>query len=223
MAKYNFSDTERFAIYTVHQERCYMCRKPIDLQSMQVDHILPEYLLSNPTELHSVLAAFGLSKDFEINSYENWMPSCGPCNRRKGRTVFDPTPLIQLELQMAISVAGKVRALVDKALTKREISKALNILKRVNEEGKLNNEIIRQLQPLVEFLRQERSPELTDTPIKLSPLFEVLSEADGIRIVKGPYGIGGRPIGSGLSCPNCGTIGAWNGTRCVICGLIDDE
>ncbi|MEE1569438.1 MAG: hypothetical protein V1255_05940, partial [Alphaproteobacteria bacterium] len=60
---------QRFAIYVTHGERCYLCYAPIDLKTMQVDHIIPESLLKAPEKLAQVLHEFGLPADFNINSY----------------------------------------------------------------------------------------------------------------------------------------------------------
>ncbi len=45
MNKYRFSAEERYAVYAVHNEKCYACSIAVDLKSMQVDHIIPESLL----------------------------------------------------------------------------------------------------------------------------------------------------------------------------------
>jgi len=44
MAKYSFNSVERFTVYITYGEKCYICAAPVDLQSMQVDHIIPESL-----------------------------------------------------------------------------------------------------------------------------------------------------------------------------------
>lgn len=63
-------------------------------------------------------------------------------------------------------------------------------------------------------------------PLHLTPLLEVLAEKDGVRIVRGPYGVGWGPIvfdeRSNFRCVTCGRV-AWNGARCVVCGTMDDD
>jgi len=227
MAKYSFSDAQRFAIYVTHGEKCYLCSQPIDLSSMQVDHIIPESLLSDKDELEKALVSFGLSLDFDLNNYSNWMPSCGPCNRKKLATVFNPTPLIQAILQQAAEKSGKAQELAEKTVTRRQVMRALNVLKQANEAGELGDEIIQELQPLIEYQVEERVPNLQGESIKLAPLYEVLSEHNGMKIIKGPYGIGARPSGenvhSSFNCPVCGSSGAWSGARCVVCGEMSDD
>lgn len=227
MSKYTFSSAERFAIYVTHGERCYMCSKPIDLKSMQVDHVIPEDLLSKEGELAAVIHSFALASDFNLNSFSNWMPSCAPCNRRKLTTVFTPSPIIQVVLQQAAEKSEQANILSEKTVTKRKIINALNILKMANEAGELSEDVKQELQPLIEYQIQERLPELQDQPIQLMPLYEVISEISGIRVVKGRFGVGSRPIEndvhSSFSCPGCGASGAWSGARCVVCGEMSDD
>lgn len=226
MSNYKFTQTKRYAVYLTHGEKCYMCSKPIDLQSMHIDHILPEELLKNPNKLKSILTQFGLPIDFNINSYENWMPSCSSCNLKKSYMIFNPTPIIQIELQKAREKAEHAKFLEEKLVHRSKVTKALNLLKRANEQGKLNREIIIEMESLVEFHKQVRNIELSGEPIKLTPLYEILSESNGILTIKGPYGIGGRPSSlyadSSFNCANCGSAGAWNGAKCVICGQMED-
>ena len=84
MAKYQFSDIERMALWLAHKRRCAHCDDPImRFKDLEIDHVLPEILLSNPDELEKIKAEYGLGSEFEINSYYNWVPSCIKCNRRK--------------------------------------------------------------------------------------------------------------------------------------------
>jgi hypothetical protein len=227
MSKYTFSSAERFAIYVTHGERCYMCSTPVDLKSMQVDHLIPEDLLAKREELASVIHSFALASDFNLNTFSNWMPSCAPCNRKKLATIFNPSPIIQLVLQQAAAKSEQAKALSEKTVSKRRITNALNVLKMADEAGELSEELKQELQPLIEYQIQERLPELQDQPIQLMPLYEVVSEANGIKIVKGRFGVGARPAGnnvhSSFNCPGCGTSGAWSGARCVVCGEMSDD
>lgn len=194
---------------------------------MEVDHVIPESLLDTPTRLREVVESLGRPKDFDLNSYANWMPACRPCNGKKLTTVFDPSPLIQLVLQRAAERAIKAKKLEQKTTSRKEVMKALNVLERANEAGELDDEVITALRPLILLQVSHRSSDLSGKVIRLTPLYEVLSEINGWRIVRGHYGVGGRPIGphvdSSFDCPNCGAIAAWNGARCVVCGELNDE
>lgn len=194
---------------------------------MEVDHVIPETLANAPDRLREIFNSLGRPADFDVNSYANWLPACNPCNGKKLATVFEPSLLIQLALQRASDRAEKANNIEQRTISRREVTKALNVLERANEAGELDNEIKKLLQPLATFQEEQRSPELVGQPIRLTPLFVILSEKDGWRLVRGPYGVGGRPIGpqvhSSFDCPNCGAISAWNGARCVICGEMNGE
>lgn len=224
MSIYKFSPAERAAIYSIHGEKCYICSTPISLKTMEVDHVIPESLLEKRDELNAALEALGLPEDFSVNSFANWLPACRPCNGKKSNTVFKPSLLIQLHLQDASSKAEKTKERTAETLSDKRIATALNVLERAHQDGKLDDETI---ESLVDFLSRNRLPDLADEPIRLTPLYEILSNENGIQIIRGPYGVGGRPAAQGahssFDCPNCGRAAAWNGARCVICGEMNDD
>ncbi|WP_339492913.1 HNH endonuclease [Pseudomonas sp. EA_15y_Pfl2_R67] len=224
MPTYKFSPAERAAIYSTHGEKCYLCNEPLNLKTMEVDHVIPESLIEKPKELQTTLNAFGLPSNFDLNSFANWLPACRPCNGTKNDLVFEPTPIIQVRLQRAIAKAADAQALAAETISKRKITNALIVLERARDDGMLDDEVI---QTLSEFISQHRQPDLCGQPILLTPLYEIITEQSGIQLVRGPYGVGGRPAirnpDSSFSCPCCGSIAAWNGARCVICGQLNDE
>jgi 5-methylcytosine-specific restriction endonuclease McrA len=221
-----FSDEERYAVYTVHGEKCYLHGEPIDLFSMEVDHIIPERLLKHPAELSSVLAQFGLPPDFNLQSFANWLPACGPCNTRKRAHVFTPSPLIQLHLQIARDKAQQAAELASKRINSRVAARAWNTIKRADNGGTLSEELLNAILEFASFHAPKREPEVAELPMYLTPLIEVISESGHTRIVKGPYGIGGgttRPDAhTSFFCGSCGHS-AWNGARCVVCGEMSDD
>lgn len=226
MTKRQFSDAERYAVYTAHSEKCYMCTEPVDLYSMQVDHVIPESLLDNPEVLLKTIEAFNLSKEFDIQSFGNWLPSCARCNNRKRSRVFTPTPRIQLELEIAAEKAPHAEELAKKVVSNQAMSRAWNTIKRAADAGGLGENIQKEILEFSRFHEAEREKEVSQAPILLSPLIEVISEQNGIRLVKGPYGVGGGPIGpdahSSFRCPSCGHS-AWNGAKCVVCGEMSED
>ena len=40
MSKYNFSPAERHAVYVTHNEKCYMCKKPVDYSSYPFRYVM---------------------------------------------------------------------------------------------------------------------------------------------------------------------------------------
>ena len=121
MPRYRFSDEERHAVYTVHGEKCYLCRKPIDMMTFEVDHLIPESLKDRPDDLRHALHQLGLGEDFDLNSYANWLPACRPCNEEKSDHVFELTLLVQIRLQRAAEKAGKAEEIASKVVSRQQV------------------------------------------------------------------------------------------------------
>ncbi|WP_186767634.1 HNH endonuclease [Blastopirellula retiformator] len=150
-----------------------MCTKPIDLKTMEIDHIIPESLILDRPKLEETLTAFGLSLDFSLNSYENWLPACRSCNGKKGANVFAPTPLVQLQLTKASRRAAQARSLAKRTVKQAEITKALNILEKADESGELSDEVKLHLRAIGNLQEQEREPSRKNEPILLAPNFSI--------------------------------------------------
>jgi len=78
MSGYKFTAAQRFAVYTVHGGTCYLAGEPLYLKSMRIDHILPRSLKDDPERLSVILEEYGLPHNFELDSLENWLPTCDP-------------------------------------------------------------------------------------------------------------------------------------------------
>lgn len=229
MALYKFSAAERYAVFTVHNERCWLCGEPIGLLETEVDHVIPERLIGDAA-LVTVLAELGLPATFDINSFSNWMPAHRRCNREKSDAVFRPSPLIQLKLQSAVDRADRSEALHDEYLSDRKISRAINILLAAQEMGGFAPRHKKMMESLVATveLEHELNRELDERgkPLFLAPWLEVVHEDERWFALRGPGGlVGMRPKAERLhpswDCPRCGVTG-WNGARCVTCGMLDD-
>jgi hypothetical protein len=227
MADYIFSPNERHAVFTVHGETCYLCGALLNMKTMEVDHIIPESLLKEPEKLANVLKLLGRPADFKVNSYANWLPACRSCNGKKRAKVFDPAPIVLILLQNAAEKADRAEKIAARTVADAELYEALNRIQRASKLGELKDDFKAAMKPLVEFQIAVREPELAKEPVRLTPLYEVISEGGGITIIRGPYGVGGRPSSphahSSFDCPNCGSIAAWNGARCVICGEMSED
>ncbi len=194
--------------------------------TFQVDHVIPEHLAGKPQELQTVIASYGLSTGFDLNSFENWLPSCASCNNKKRGAVFKALPILAVELKRAADKAEKAAELAAETRSKQQVSRAITVLETANEQGTLGELHLSRLKPLVEYHHEHREPELAESPIMLAPLLEVLRQDGELITVKDPYGIGvGRtnpPSHGNFRCPSCGHS-AWNGARCVVCGELDGD
>lgn len=226
MSTYKFKPSERYAVYTTHGDVCYLCRKPIDMVTFQVDHIIPEHLKNDFDELKLIFESYGLPENFDLNSFENWLPACQQCNNSKSGRQFIAIPIIAVQLQQASEKANKARELNDETKSTQKVARAITILETAHQQGTLGEIEISHLRPLLEFHQEHRDHERTSMPINLTPLLEVLNQDGYFVTVKGPYGIGighvNPLVKSNFNCPTCG-LSVWNGARCVACGTLDDD
>src|SRR5215510_2054259 len=120
-----------------------MCSAPLTLQTMEIDHVIPQTLVDEPDLLAKVLAELGRPADFDVNSYENMLPACGPCNSAKPNIIWESSPLIHLHPQKA--KVAEVEVLAAKTVSQRDIANALNTLERTHEDGEVTDDIIKAL------------------------------------------------------------------------------
>lgn len=83
MKKRVFSESERFAVWQYHGQKCWRCKKPLEHFDFTIDHIIPESYLTQDREKMRTFADFELDEGFNIDGFENWLPCCFPCNRKK--------------------------------------------------------------------------------------------------------------------------------------------
>ena len=84
---------ERFGIWKAWKGLCAWCREPVLFKNCDKEHLIPRDAENNLADL---IKRFGLPSDFEIESFENWVPSCSSCNKQKGTRLVDPAPLISV-------------------------------------------------------------------------------------------------------------------------------
>ncbi len=177
MSTYRFSNAQRYAIFLAHGMKCYLCGHPLDLVSMVVDHVLPEGLLANPSSFKAAKTKLGLPDSFSLNSFENWLPACSPCNAKKSALQFNPSPLVQVELQNLAQKANKARQLSSEVVSDRKVSIALNTLERAQESGRsFDGAMRKRLLDLLRFAK-ERELLLGGQPLCLTQSFRLLTTA----------------------------------------------
>ncbi|MGJ4927898.1 hypothetical protein ACQR1I_21840 [Bradyrhizobium sp. HKCCYLS2038] len=185
---------------------------------MRVDHVLPRSLINQPERLSTILAEYGLPRNFEIESFENWLPACEPCNVAKGDRVFQAALIVLVHLERARSNAAKTEAAANRVIQNQAISKALNTLERALDARQIDLSI---LDPLIRDYRQSANQSGV-AEFRISPGQTVIYEGDSYQILRGQYGVGYRPsredVDSSFQCPHCGTYGPWSGARCLGCG-----
>lgn len=154
--------------------KCYLCRVPLDLTSMVVDHVLPEYLLGSPLLFSAAKLALGLPASFDLNSFENWLPACSSCNGKKAALQFEPSLLIQVELQNLAEKADKARRLCDEVVGTRRVSIALGWLEQAQERGwSFEGATRERLSALLRFA-SERELVRRGQPLRLTQSFQLV-------------------------------------------------
>lgn len=218
MSGYKFTAAERFAVYTVHGAVCYLNGEPLYLKSMRIDHVIPRSLKGNRERLSMVLKEYGLSDNFDLDSFENWLPTCDPCNSAKYKEPFRPTPIIQRYIDRARAKAVEAEALAKGIVKNQAISKALNTIEMAIDQAGFD---VRALEPLIK-LYEEHQRRAQAREFRVTPQFTILHEREGYRIVQTNHGVGYMPSQDtarlSSPCPNCGNYGPWSGARCLSCG-----
>lgn len=229
MPKHKFTNAERYAVFETHGARCYICTKPVAYADFQVDHVIPESLADDHARLKKVLDDLGRPADFEINSFENWLPACGPCNKRKLDTVWQPSGLVQLHLQSAAAKATTAQSAAEEVVSDRKVARSLSALDRVLEGGDLTPSVLNELDAFVERYALHRTADAEPDLVRITettalPLYEVLTTDGGrSQLARGPFGVGGGPLNAtpAMRC-TCGSS-YFNGTRCILCGQQLDD
>lgn len=111
MAEQTFTAAEREAIWRAHGGKCAYTRELVDISSFHIDHVLPETLGDHPAELQEKLKELGLPADFDIQGWENLLPSRPGANAQKAANVFESA---HLHFFLGIATGKKPRAIAPK-------------------------------------------------------------------------------------------------------------
>ena len=184
MSRYSFSPQERFAVYTVHGEKCYICNKPLNYAATEIDHVIPEHLGNTPERLAQVLELLGRHSNFQLNSPANWLPSCDRCNRLKGGQVWEPSLLVQLCLQRSADRAVRVAEMVSREVNNREFMRALATLEIMVTTGQLPAEQKQHLKALLAFQQNFREHQLRDEAVVVTRTYGVELVQSQVQLVR---------------------------------------
>jgi len=231
MSKYQFKYNQRYAVFKVFDGVCQWCGLPLEFQNFHVDHVLPEELLDNPTELDKVYKSYGLDNTFQINDYENWIPSHQNCNQKKSDKAYQGLPILKTLLDNCTKrkpAAQKIEAKLNKTPKKSELLAAIEgaLKKGVVDKDEIQDFL---LQYNVEDITEESVNEI-DRLIKMGVIhladkgrWKFVSKISDDQIMvsdgnKGGIIPSGYPPHISWLCPVCLTFGPWNGNRCESCG-----
>ena len=226
MAKYKFKQSERFAVWKTHGEKCFWCAEPLCLQETTVDHILPEKLFNKEDEFTRVKLLFGLGDEFNINGYENWVPAHQHCNGAKRDTIFKASEVMLAILERVAAKAPKALEYQQRIENNARIGEALSKVQVLYDEEKITKEDLLAIFSDDDIQEQELSERLEELIIRVHPSWQVVSVNNEMATVTNGRVAGRTPVGKNVhpswACPNCGAYGPWSGARCLSCGMLSD-
>lgn len=231
MSKYQFKPSERYAILEVHQWKCYQCSTPIVLNTMQVDHLIPESILEKPDELDRIVKLYSLPTDFNINSYENWAPMCPTCNSKKSDTIMRSSEALLYRFEELAKKAMKARKIEARLNKEKELDQQMISLLDTIYSNKIRLfDVVRTLNAIMDADKILRIDDLVNGT--MNTLVEkqwkpINVDSQGNVTVSNGVNNGVTPDINHITidwlCPTCGEYGPWNGSQCLNCGHFRDN
>ena len=68
-------------------KKMHIQNSPIEYRELEVDHIIPQALFKNKEELYETLDSLEVSRDFEKDCLENYLPTKRGSNKKKGKSL----------------------------------------------------------------------------------------------------------------------------------------
>lgn len=221
------SAISRFAIWTVHGERCYQCNQPVHLFDYQIDHVIPQSLEGK--EVRRLVKKYGRPDDFNVQGFENLLPSCARCNREKSDRPWDESLMVQRVLQIAEKKKKEVLRTIESITRNNRIEKVLISLVIAHEAGELTPEHLGLINELTKYQARLRLPENRNEPFRATkeiiiPMSTVASTNDVyVSRIEGPIifslGPDGVLVKTPSICKKCGGTG-FDHTTCADCGNV---
>lgn len=226
MAKYKFTQAERFAVWKTHGEKCFWCAEPLTLQETTVDHVLPEMLLEKPDDLERVKTLFGLDGNFGINGFENWVPAHQHCNIQKRDAVFKASEVMLAILDRVGRKAAKAQTVKERIEGNNRVGEALAKVQVLFDEKKITKEDLIAIFSTNDAEEEKLIEELENFIKRVDDRWQIVSVTNDMATVTDGRVGGITPVGHEVhhswACPYCGSYGPWNGVRCMSCGHLSD-
>ncbi len=228
MKKHVFTYEQKYALWMFHKKKCLLCDEPLRLGEATGDHVVPERLIDKPDELAGVKKSLGLPRNFDMNNYSNWIPAHIRCNQKKGTAVFRPTPLIQTLLDRLQRDASEVRAIEKRVVSNAVKDKLLGKVMVGLATDAITQTDLESLFTVGETHADEDIVALYDeVSIHVDPGRWKVVGTTGVLATVTDGKLGGITPTSDTPdhtwyCPHCGSLGPWNGVRCMTCGMLSD-
>lgn len=141
MSKTKIDSLLRFTIFEAYDKKCFYTRVPLDYPDMEIDHIIPESLAD---KIDQIKAEYGLDKDFDINGYENLVPTRHDINNRKRNTLFDKNTTLYY-LSLTKNHKKQILELYEKKQVTRKKENALISITTLIDNGSVSNDDVYRL------------------------------------------------------------------------------
>ncbi|WP_299241750.1 hypothetical protein [uncultured Aquimarina sp.] len=127
----------RQAIWESYKRICYYSKEPIKINEMELDHVIPKFLLKKPLEKTKVFESLNLPLDFDILDIKNIVPCTFEENRKKGTNILSNTTSILGDIKCKLKVIEKIYWKLKK---EQENSRSLSYLSESVKSGELSPE-----------------------------------------------------------------------------------
>ncbi|MCP9877830.1 HNH endonuclease [Cyanobium sp. A2C-AMD] len=144
MSQQKFSAAQREAIWLAHERKCAYTRELLDLSAFHIDHVIPESLLDQPSELARIKGSLGLDDGFSVLGYDNLLPCKPGCNLQKSSTVLN-NPHTHFFLGIAASKKNEIVQNLERIEKRKDRGRALVLLQQCLERGDLRAEQVSDL------------------------------------------------------------------------------
>lgn len=99
MSRTNFDNIIRTALWNSYNNKCFYCSQSLLWDDLQIDHLVPESIVTDPNRFSKLKSDYELNNDFRINDLYNLVPTHSRCNNRKTDILFSKkTTLFYLEI-----------------------------------------------------------------------------------------------------------------------------
>jgi hypothetical protein len=223
MPKHKFSAPERFGVWQAFDGQCFWCGKPVAYIDVTIDHVVPESLEDKLESLAEIRATYALGEDFQVNSFQNWVPCHGNCNSSKGARLYGPSPAMVAILEMVSRRAESAGTIARRATDDWNKGRILGKLESAIEAKLITRD---EVMALLGDVEQAPMYVGTEAALELAPGWTVVRSINGITTVTDGRRAGVTPVGPNphysWECPSCGSYGPWNGVICMSCNRKSD-
>lgn len=174
--KNQFSEAQRWAIWTAYGMKCFKCSKPLDFDKCEIARVIPDSV--SKIVLGSLVKDYELGSDFTVNSMGNLLPACRPCSKGKANAMQGKSSSMESWFKLIRTkiplVEGKIRSIdgVSESLLKTLVEKL--------ERGSISPEDVEKvLKPFLESV--EGKPKGT-VELRLSESVRCFLSESGLRM-----------------------------------------